>query len=88
MIRPFQRKAAENAGWRILDLGEEDQRLHDAIQARGEPGSVLVGWTVVAEWLEPNDRRPLTKWSSPNLSPWHVKGLLYQALHGSGWSSP
>ena len=54
---------------------------------------VLVGWTLVAEWVGPSGVRTLTRSSgsgsgSSNEPPvWQTRGYLHEALFGS-WSKP
>jgi hypothetical protein len=48
---------------------------------------VLVGWTMVAEWIGPNGVRTLSRYSGApsagTLPPWQVNGYLHEALFGS-----
>lgn len=67
------------------------QRLHDAIQSTHETeedleGGVLIGWTVVAEWMDGEGKRWLSGLSGSNGGEddppiWQTQGYLYNALH-------
>ena len=50
-------------------------------------GVVLVGWSVMAEWEEPNGERLLTRLVSEGSSPWQVKGYLWDGLNVK-WPPP
>jgi hypothetical protein len=61
--------------------------LDEAIAAHGapEPGYMLTGWVLVAEWIGPDDTKHLTRLSSKPITTWAVDGMLHDALYGADW---
>jgi hypothetical protein len=53
--------------------------LHAAI-AGVEPGSVLTGFVLVAEWIDPNGEQVLTRHTSDDATPWQVDGWLSEGM--------
>ena len=49
---------------------------------------MLVGWVVVAEWMEPSGDRFVSRLLSSGSSPWQAKGYLYEGLHGTWPDNP
>jgi hypothetical protein len=43
-------------------------------------GVTLGGWVVMAEWVEPDGQKFLTRLVSDGTSPWQVKGYLHEGL--------
>ncbi len=46
-------------------------------------GVSLGGWVVMAEWLEPDGQKFLTRLVAEGTSPWQVKGYLHEGLHST-----
>ena len=62
------------------------EALHDAIAAHfpgireAADGAVLVGWVVVAEWMDTGGRRWLADTRPPTTSRWAAHGMLLDTL--------
>jgi hypothetical protein len=50
-----------------------------------EPGAILTGWVVVAEWMDADGGKHLTRLSSKPVTTWLVAGMLHEALYGGDW---
>lgn len=48
-------------------------------------GSYLVGFVMIAEYLDPDGHRQLAQITSDNMTPWQRSGYLYDALEGEDW---
>lgn len=61
--------------------------IDKAIAAHGapQPGAVLTGWVLVAEWMMPDDTKHLTRLSSKPITTWGAAGMLHEALYGGAW---
>lgn len=62
------------------------EAVHQAIQAhalRGED-ALLTGWVLVAEWLDHDGERWLTKAHAASTSSWTARGMHHEAIYG-GW---
>ena len=69
---------------------EISNAIGDAIQRHspdGTEGAVLTGWTLVAEWMDPDGDRWLSKIHPPHLTSWQSNGMHHEALHGH-WPDP
>ena len=69
--------------------GEAQSSIHHAIQAQAPiEGAQLVGWTIIAEWVTPEEEKKLARLNSQEASQWQVSGYLHEALFGEeeGWS--
>jgi hypothetical protein len=53
--------------------------------AAPEPGLVLTGWVLVAEWIDSAGIKHLTRLSSRPITTWTIDGMLHDALYGDGW---
>lgn len=47
-----------------------------------EAGSVLTGWVVVQEWMNPAGEKFLIRAWDPSLAAWGAKGLMHEVLYG------
>lgn len=58
--------------------------LHNAIQEHAPIGSeaLLTGWVLVAEWVDHDGERWITKAHAASTSAWAAKGMHHEALHG------
>lgn len=66
------------------------QAVHDAIQQHGaqsHAGALLTGWALVAEWMDPEGERWLSKAHSPSTSHWAANGMHHEVLYGD-WPDP
>jgi hypothetical protein len=43
---------------------------------------LLVGWVVMAEWMEPGGDRFISRLLADGSTPWQAKGYLYEGLNG------
>ena len=70
--------------------GAAQSGIHQAIQAQSPfEGAQLVGWTIIAEWITPEEEKKLARLNSQEASEWQVSGYLHEALFGEeeGWSN-
>jgi hypothetical protein len=44
---------------------------------------LLVGWVVMAEWMEPDGQRFISRMLGDGSTPWQAKGYLYEGLNGA-----
>lgn len=70
-----------------MDLSDPSREaIHGAIQQHGrmgtEDGAVLTGWALVAEWMDADGERWLSKAHAPHTSSWTAKGMHHEALYG------
>jgi hypothetical protein len=60
--------------------------LHAAIQASGPEfdngHAVLTGWALVAEWMDEEGERWLSKAHAAGTAEWAAKGMHFEVLHG------
>lgn len=63
--------------------------IHEAIQANQPRGrdAILTGWALVAEWMDHDGERWLTKGHSPSVAGWAANGMHHEALYGD-WPHP
>jgi hypothetical protein len=63
--------------------------IHDAIQKHAPRGqdAILTGWALVAEWIDHEGERWLSKAHSASTSPWSAGGMHHEALYGR-WPDP
>ena len=70
-------------------LSEAIQQALHSDDAADAQGNLVVGWVVVAESMDPDGGRWLSRIDgSPGggrLSAWTREGLLFNALHSGGW---
>lgn len=69
---------------------DEREAIAAAVQAaapQNRPEALLVGWVVVAEWVDGNGARWLSRWSSETVTAWQMDGMLHHALYDPGWDS-
>ena len=69
----------------MSELSEEQERVAAVLQTtapRACPGSVLTGWVVVAEWMDPNGETWLSGLKDQNTSIWKRDGMLHHVLYG------
>lgn len=64
--------------------------IHDAIQANArlgkEDGAILTGWVLVAEWMDPQGERWLSRGHAASTTQWSANGMSHEALYGD-WDS-
>jgi hypothetical protein len=65
------------------------EAIHAAIQANAPRGedAVLTGWALVAEWMDHDGERWLTKSHAPTVAQWAASGMHHEALYGR-WPEP
>lgn len=69
---------------------ESDPRrdaLHTFMQEQGPPegipdGALLTGWACVAEWMDPEGDRHLSRGWSASLPKWTAHGMMHEVLYG------
>lgn len=62
--------------------------VHEALEQTNQlegptEGSVLVGWALVAEWVDLNGDRTLVKLANQDATDWQIDGYLYAGLHSN-----
>lgn len=66
-------------------------QIHALLQEMGPDGidkaSVLVGWAVVADWMDEDGERWVSRCHSASLPRWLANGLHHEALYGN-WDEP
>jgi hypothetical protein len=64
--------------------------IHDAIQAHAPIGqqAVLTGWALVAEWMDHDGERWLSRAHAASTPKWTAEGMWHEALHGSWPDDP
>lgn len=60
------------------------EALHEFLQndLASERPAVLTGWVVVAEWMDDDGEKWLSRAHSASLTEWHANGLHHEALYG------
>jgi hypothetical protein len=58
--------------------------IHTVLQANGplDGAALLTGWAVVAEWMDADGDKWLTKTHSASIATWAAKGMHYEAING------
>lgn len=71
-------------------MDESDERrdtLHNFLQEQGpanlDKPAVLVGWAIVADWMDESGERWVTKAHSASIPVWSANGLHHEALYGN-----
>jgi hypothetical protein len=60
----------------------EQQHINDCVAVvPPKPALTLGGWVLMAEWIEPDGQRLLTRLVSDKSSAWQVKGFLHEGLY-------
>ena len=68
-------------------MSREQDVLGAALESIAPRSDVrLVGFGLMAEWVEPNGERLLTRLVGDGGNPWQVKGYFHDGLNGS-WPS-
>jgi hypothetical protein len=63
-------------------LSLEQQQIGDSVSLiPPKAGLVLGGWVLMAEWVEPDGQRLLSRLVSDSSSAWQVKGYLHEGLY-------
>jgi hypothetical protein len=59
--------------------------VHEAIQQNLPTGreAILTGWVVVAEWMDHQGERWLSKGYSASLTAWSARGMHHEVLYGN-----
>jgi hypothetical protein len=60
------------------------EAIHEAIQQNAPIGkhAVLTGWAVVAEWMDEDGERWLSRAHAASTTIWSANGMHHEALHG------
>lgn len=60
------------------------EAIHEAIQQNAPIGrqALLTGWALVAEWVDHDGERWLSRAHAESTSTWAAKGMHHEALHG------
>ena len=61
------------------------EAIHAAIQEnapRGE-GAILTGWALVAEWIDRDGERWLSRAHAPSTASWAARGMHHEAIYGA-----
>lgn len=69
----------------MADLSDPQRdNIHNAIQANGqlERPAVLTGWVIVAEWMDDEGERWLSRAYSASLPSWTADGMLHEGIYG------
>lgn len=58
--------------------------IHTAIQEHAPRGedALLTGWTLVAEWIDHDGERWLSRAFASSTPAWTARGMHHEALHG------
>ncbi len=70
------------------DSDPQRDAIHERLQESGPIGmeegksAVLTGWAVVAEWMDEDGGKWLTKCHSASLTTWTAAGFHHEALNG------
>jgi hypothetical protein len=68
-----------------MDQGDPARdAVHEAIQAHAPRGqdAVLTGWSLVAEWMDHDGERWLSKAHAASTPTWSANGMHHEALYG------
>jgi hypothetical protein len=70
----------------VTDSGDPRDAIHAAIQEHAPRGedAVLTGWALVAEWMDHEGERWLTKAHAAATAQWAARGMHHEAIYG-GW---
>jgi hypothetical protein len=65
------------------------EAIHEAIQAHAPSGrkAILTGWVMVAEWMDPEGDRWLSRAHAASTTSWAANGMHHEVLHGDGWDA-
>ncbi len=74
----------------MADSDPQLDRIHAVLQEVGpisteSRAAILTGWCIVAEWMDENGERWLSKARAPSVSEWGASGMHHEALYGDGW---
>lgn len=59
-----------------------EQHISDCVAVvPPKAGVALGGWVLMAEWIEPDGQKLLTRLVSGKSSAWQIKGLLHEGLY-------
>jgi hypothetical protein len=66
------------------DSRDPRDAIHEAIQEHAPAGqdALLTGWALVAEWIDPEGERWLSKAHASSTTSWGAKGMYHEALNG------
>jgi hypothetical protein len=73
-------------------LADDRALIHEALE-RAKPRaiqgltSVLTGWVVVAEYMDADGDKWLSRFQSEGMTTWSRAGLLHEGLQGSTWDA-
>ncbi len=74
----------------VSDAGDPDREaIHKAIQQNMQTGkdAILTGWALVAEWIDHEGERWLSKAHAASTTQWAARGMHHEVLHGD-WPDP
>lgn len=69
-----------------MDLSDPAREaIHEAIQKHAPKGedAILTGWAFVAEWIDHDGERWLSKAHAASTSPWAAGGMHHEAIYGT-----
>jgi hypothetical protein len=67
----------------------EQTQINDTLAVMPpKDGVLLVGWVVMAEWIEPGGDRFISRLLCDGSTPWQAKGYLFEGLNGVWPSNP
>lgn len=66
---------------------EKSEKVNAFLQELGPGGikdsAVLTGWVLVAEWMDEEGEKWISKGCADNLTTWAANGFLHEALYGN-----
>ena len=73
-------------------MADPDPRdaIHEAIQKHAPRGqdAILTGWVLVAEWIDHEGERWLSKAHAASTANWTARGMHHEALYGDWPADP
>jgi hypothetical protein len=74
----------------VDDSDPAREAIHAAIQEHAPRGedAVLTGWALVAEWMDHDGERWLSRAHSATIPAWTAKGMHHEVLYGDWPENP
>jgi hypothetical protein len=71
-------------------MGSKEQEGLDRVISAFRPKDdvMLVGWVVMAEWMEPSGDRFISRMLCEGSTPWQAKGYMFEGLNGKWPPNP
>ncbi len=69
---------------------DPQEAFQEAIQAdppEGVEAALCTDWVVVAEWMDDEGSRSVTRRRPPDSTDWRMHGLLHYALYADAWGA-